>query len=79
MVKKKIKKLNTEFRKATNTAIIAAFGFIMALAWRDVIIEYVEKLTSFGPAQGSLFSALIVTFISVIGIIIVTKFFRVEE
>ena len=77
--KEKTKKFNLEFKKTLNTAIVAAFGFIIGLVWKDVIMGYVEELTAVSPVQGKLISALIITFIGVLGIIIVTKFLRVEE
>jgi len=72
------KRLKGQTRKSLNTALIAAFGFIIALAWRDVIMEYVGLITSLSPVQGMLIHALIVTFIAVIGIILVTKFLPAE-
>ncbi|MBU2104231.1 MAG: hypothetical protein KKF67_00435 [Nanoarchaeota archaeon] len=77
--KESARKLKSETKKALNTAIVAAFGFIMALAWRDVIAEYINELASMSPAKGKLISALIITFVSVIGILIVAKLMRVEE
>jgi len=66
-------KLKKETQKAIVTAITAAFGFVIALVWKDVIVEYVNLITSSSPIQGPLISALIVTIIGVIGIIIVSK------
>ena len=66
-------KLKKETQKAIVTAITAAFGFVIALVWKDVIVEYVDSLTKASPIQGPLISALIVTIIGVIGIIIVSK------
>ena len=65
--REKTKKFNLEIKKSMNTAIVAAFGFLMALAWRDVIIEYINELTSISPVQGKLISAIIITLIGVIG------------
>lgn len=73
IAKKKIKSFRIEFKKALSTAIIAAFGFLMALVWRDVITEWVNKISETSPVQGKLISALIVTLISVLGIMIFTK------
>ena len=73
------RKFKLETKKAISTAIVAAFGFIVALTWRDVIIEYVNDLTALSPVQGKLFSAIIITLVSVIGILIVTKFLKTEE
>jgi hypothetical protein len=69
----KIKTFNREFKKTTITAIIAAFGFLVALVWKDVITEFVNTLTNKSPIQGKLISAVIVTIISVLGILILTK------
>ena len=71
--------LKSETFKAMSTAIVAAFGFLMALAWRDVITEYVNSISYASPVQGHLVSALIITFISVIGIMIVTSLLMKRE
>ena len=78
-VKEKAKKLNREVKKALYTAFLAAFGFLIALVWRDVIQSWVEKISATSPVQGQLVGALIVTFICVLGILIVTKFLQVKE
>ncbi|MCK5149529.1 hypothetical protein KAJ87_01235 [Candidatus Pacearchaeota archaeon] len=72
------KKLKREIKKSISTAIVAAFGFLIALSWRDVIKEYVNKISSLSPIQGNLISAVIITIISVIGILIITKFLSGE-
>jgi len=77
--KEKVKKFNREVKKALYTAFLAAFGFLIALVWRDVIQSWVEKISSTSPLQGQLVSALIVTIICVLGILIVTKFLQVKE
>ena len=74
----KIIKLKNEMKKSISTAIIAAFGFLIALTWKEVIIEYVDKIASISPLKGKLISALIITFISIIGILIITKFLEQE-
>lgn len=71
--KKKVKEIKYEFKKATSTAIVAALGLIIALAWRDVITDFVETLTRFSPIQGKLISALVITIIGVFGIWFTTK------
>ncbi|MBU2053322.1 MAG: DUF5654 family protein [Nanoarchaeota archaeon] len=78
-LKKSREEFSKEFRKAINTAIVAAFGFLMALVWRDVITEYVDKISAVSPVKGKLISALIVTFVSVIGILVISRLFSVEE
>jgi predicted outer membrane lipoprotein len=73
VIKKSSKKFGIEFRKLLGTAVIAAFGLLTALAWKDVITGYMENIISLSPVQGKLISALIVTAISVIVIILITK------
>ena len=67
------RRLKIDMKKALSTAILAAFGFLMALVWRDVITEWVNKISETSPVQGKLISALIVTFICVMGILIFTR------
>jgi hypothetical protein len=78
MVQEKVvhmsKKFKSELKKALFTALIAAFGFLIALVWRDVIQSYVDTIVSISPVQGQLISAGIVTIIAVVGIMIVTAF-----
>ena len=72
-------KFKREIKKAVSTAIVAAFGFLIALVWKEVITEYVNNLTAFSPFQGKLIEAIIVTIIAVLGILIATKVFSVEK
>jgi len=74
-----ITKFKEELKKSTNTAIVAAFGFLIALTWRDLISEYVAQATSYSPLQGKFFSALIITIIAVIGILITTVLLSKKE
>lgn len=77
-VKTKTNNFKKEVKKSLLTAIVAAFSFLIALSWRDLITEYVNLITKVSPIQGQLISAIIVTFISVLGIIIVTRFLKEE-
>ena len=83
MVKEKIKesakKFKLELKKSASIAIVAAFSFLIALSWRDVIVEYVKKIEELSPLRGNLISAIIITSISVIGILIVTKIFSTNK
>ena len=63
------------------TAIAAAFGFVIALLWRDIIIGLL-KMTPFWSEEGftdpagaavAIILVLIVTIICVIGIIYISK------
>lgn len=78
-VKKKADHFNRESKKQFLVAVIAAFSFLMALSWREVILEYVNLLESFSPIQGQLMSAMIVTIISVLGILIANKYLGEKE
>lgn len=78
-IKSSARRFESEFKKSVSTALIAAFGFIIALAWRDYITEALNSLVKVSPLQGKLFSALIITFFSVVGILVVTRFLSVKE
>ncbi len=67
-------KFRRELKKSTITAIIAAFSFLIALTWKDVITEWVMKISEANPLKNSLISAIIITVISVVGIVIVSHF-----
>ena len=72
-------KFQRELKKSVNTAIIAAFSFLIALAWKDVITEYVEKISEVSPVKGKLISALIITLVSVMGMLIATRILAVKD
>jgi len=67
------KKFKRELKKAMSTAILAAFGFLIALVWKDVITEWVNQIAEKSPFSGKLFSAILVTLICVLGVMIITK------
>jgi len=71
--KEKAKKFNLELRKAFSTAIIAAFGFLTALAWRDVLTEWLDKIEAINPLHGKIITALIVTFLSALIILLMVE------
>lgn len=68
-----------ELKKAMNTAVLAAFGFLIALVWKDVITELVNKISEQSPVSGKLFSAVLITIICVFGIMIFTRILRDKE
>jgi hypothetical protein len=82
-IKKKAKsgfhEFRKEFKKALNTAIMAAFGFLIALVWKDVITNFVENLSERSPFKGALVSALLVTAICVLGIMILSRVLKDKE
>jgi preprotein translocase subunit SecD len=82
-IKEKIKnsghKIGKEFKKSISTAVIAAFSLIVALAWKDVITSYVVKIQSATPIKGELITALFITLVSVLGILIISKILGTKE
>lgn len=68
--------LGKEFKKQTSTAIMAAFGLIIALSWREVITDWVSKI-GFVKSYGLLVSAVILTVFSIVGILLVSKWANV--
>jgi len=76
---KKTHKVNTEFRKSMLTAIVAAFGFLIALVWKDVIVTSVDKIVGEGIFSGIFIKAFIVTLIAVIGIMVANRLFKEKE
>ena len=77
--KKHAKELKKELKKAISTAVLAAFGFLIALVWKDVITEFVNKISEQSPVSGKLFSAILITIICVLGIMILTRILREKE
>lgn len=73
-IKESAKKFNSKVRESISTAIIAAFGLLTALAWKDVISQFVNQILGASPVQGLLINAIVVTIISVIAIMLITKF-----
>ena len=77
-VKDHAKEIKNEFKKQVSGAIIAAFGLIIALSWRDVITELVNQFAVV-KSYGLLVSALALTVISVIGILLISKWAKSGE
>ena len=71
-------KFKKEIKGSILTAVVAAFGFLMALSWRETIQEYIS-LIGFTSTQNKLIGSLVITLISVIGIMITTKFLSDEH
>lgn len=69
---------SSQFRDHAATAIIAAFSFLIALVWKDLIVKIVDervKLTTIEkyPYFAELSTALIVTLIAVVSIALISK------
>ena len=83
MVREHLSKFQKEFRTQATLAMIAAFGFLIALVWRDFIVDVVDKIAiSLGVTDTLYFykflSAVLITLIAIIGIMIISKY-KVEE
>ncbi|HIH17936.1 MAG TPA: hypothetical protein HA282_04775 [Nanoarchaeota archaeon] len=80
LIQKESGSVEKEFKKNLTTAVTAAFAFVIALAWKDVITQSVDYLIAFSHLpQGQAFgfrivSAIAVTFICVIGIMLTVRF-----
>ncbi len=77
--KKGINEFKKEFKKQMNTAIMAAFGFLIALVWKDVITEFVNNLSEKSPFHGALITAIGVTIVCVLGIMIISRLLKEKE
>ena len=64
-------KFKSEFRNQVSTALLTAFGLVIALAWKDVVVDLASKLNPF-QGQNILLSAIIITIIGIIGIAIIS-------
>lgn len=73
------KSFTKEFKKEMSTAILAAFGLLIALVWKDVITNFVNNLSEKSPFSGALLSAMIVTIICVLGIMLSSRFLKEKE
>ena len=70
--------LGSQVKQHVTTAIVAAFSFIIALVWKDLIVSFIDfyvkdSIKSNVPYSADLLVAIIVSLIAVIGIIIVTN------
>jgi len=72
-------KFKRELRKSLITALVAAFGFLIALSWRDVITSWMAKISEASPIKSNLLSAVIITIVSVVGILVVLAFSHEDQ
>ncbi len=75
-----------EVKTAVAVAIGGAFGFVIALIWRDIIIGLlnmaelnVQKFNDIAGATIAIIVALIITLICIIGIIYISKWGGIEK
>jgi hypothetical protein len=74
----------TKFKEHAATAIIAALGFLIALAWKDLIVKVVKESIAISslekyPYIAELYSAIIITIIAIIGITIISRWVKKPE
>lgn len=67
-----------EARKQTTTALIAAFGLVIALSWQTVIKKVIESIPKSGvllyhPYLTDLYTAIVVTLTSVAAIMMLSR------
>lgn len=79
----KTQEFSSEFKKQAATAMIAAFGFLIALEWRDLITLIVEDFTTTryitNTYAAAIYTAIIVTAIAVIGIALISRWSKQPE
>ena len=76
-----------EIKSTVAVSIAAAFGFVIALLWKDIIVGLLQMTpfwdqTGFSDAAGAavaIVAVLIVTVICVVGIIYISKWGGVEK
>jgi DMSO/TMAO reductase YedYZ heme-binding membrane subunit len=76
-LEEKAKEFN--IKAVTGTAVISAFGFIIALFWRDAIKELIAKVVPEGEGMAYSFAAaIIVTIIAVVAIYVVSRWMNIS-
>ena len=76
-----------EVKLAIATAIAAAFGFIIALIWKDIIIGLLKlagwwQEGGFSNTEGAIIGigvAIFITIVAVIGILFISKWGGIEK
>ncbi len=75
---------SAQFKQHVSTAIIAAFSFLIALTWKDLIVHstatIIGKVTlEKYPYLQDVSAAIVVTIIALIGIALITRWARRPE
>jgi len=83
-LRKAADKFHKEIRKNIVTAVTAALGFMIALVWRDAMQESINKILAYIGLTGEaylfrIFSAILVTFIAVLGVMFVSRWAEKKE
>jgi len=76
--------MHEKFKGHASTAMIAALSFLIAIAWKDLIVKLVKDNISFSalekyPYLPDLFTAIIVTIIAIIAIVMVSKWAQKQD
>jgi hypothetical protein len=81
--KKHSSDFGTEFKKHSLVAVTAALGFLIALAWKEPVVELVEIIVANVGVGSSIYSgfisAFVVTVIAVFGLMIISKWSTKED
>ena len=72
--KAKFSKFHSEVRKSVLTAVVAAFSFLIALSWKELIVQWVGLLEVINPIRGKIVEVAIITIVCVFGILLATRF-----
>ncbi|KKQ90497.1 MAG: hypothetical protein UT11_C0005G0038 [Berkelbacteria bacterium GW2011_GWA2_38_9] len=77
-IKETASKLKSEIKKNILTAVLAAFGLIIALVWRDAIQAIINEIVSRVGINGSGYvyqttTAAVITIICVLGILLFSR------
>ncbi len=78
-------RFRTRFKKEIITAILAAFGFLIALSWREPIVAFVDKIIASlnlgvsGEIFMKILSAVIVTIIAVFVFVLIARWEAKDE
>ncbi|MFA7708141.1 MAG: DUF5654 family protein [Candidatus Pacearchaeota archaeon] len=83
-IKNRASALKDEYKKQVSIAIITAFGLVIALVWKDVVTALLPSITAPGflekyPFFASLYTAMIITIVAVLGIILMTNWSKPKE
>lgn len=74
----------SEYQKQVSTAVITAFGLVIALTWKDVVTALMPKITTPNflteyPLLSQIYVAGIVTLLAIIGILIISRWNKTEK
>ena len=76
--------IGSEFKKQITTALIAAFGLVIALSWQTLIKKFIEVTPKSGsllyhPYLADLYTAILVTLFGTLAILIISRWAKKPE